>query len=365
MKCRHSNVRSSVRSSFAPPRARFGVLASTAWLLICALLMVPAATRVAATETKVVRLATLAPQGSSWDRVFKAWNNSLSEKTGGSLKFQFFNGGVAGDERDVIRKMKLGQLDAGSLTAIGLGQIARSISLLQMPGVVDSYAQLNQLRSEMSSDFEGLFEKDGYRLLGWGDAGFGRILSKKPILMPSDYKTVRPWVPRDDSSLPEFMKLIGANGVPLSIPEVFPALQTGMVDTVLCSAIAAVALQWFRHVDYVSKEAAIPIVGATLLREEFFKSLTPEQQQALLETGKTAHEVLVRQIQTEDQKAFTTLTGKLGLKEFSTQGTPEQVKAWNEVNAKLKHNLTGKLWSKEFYSKVTDASARAKAKVAK
>lgn len=331
-------------------------------LALAGLVALPGLTRVAANEDVVIRMATLAPAGSSWDRIFKAWSKSLAQETDGAVKFQFFSGGVAGDERDVLRKMKLGQLDAAGITAGGLTQIVPPITLLQMPGVVDNFEQLNRVRSELSGELEQLFEDEGYKLLGWGDAGFGRILSKQPILMPSDYKVVRPWIPRGDTALTELMKIVGANGVPLGIPEVFPALQTGMVDTVICSAIAAVALQWFRHLEHIGQEAIVPILGATLLRKELFTTLSPDHQAALLETAAKAHAVLIKQVQSEDEKSYKTLTGKLGLKAFSMQATPAQVQAWDKVNKELQANLTGKLWTKEFYAKVQRLSRAAKGK---
>jgi len=147
------------------------------WCLLamgCAL-AIPSFARVSATGTTTIRMASLAPAGSSWDKVFRAWGNTLSEQTGGAVTFQFFPGGVAGDERDYIRKMKLGQIDAAGLTSVGLGQIARSISVLQMPSIIHNYKQLNYVREKLAGEFEGMFEKEGYKLLGWGDAGFGRI----------------------------------------------------------------------------------------------------------------------------------------------------------------------------------------------
>lgn len=324
---------------------------------LCALL-VPSLASVSAAGTTTIRMASLAPAGSSWDKIFRAWGNTLKKDTGGAVQFQFFPGGVAGDERDVIRKMKLGQMDAAGLTSIGLGQIARPISILQMAGIFADYKQLNYVRDTMAPDFEGMFNKEGYRLLGWGDAGFGRIFAKKPILMPEDYKTTRPWVPREDNSLPELMKIIGANGVPLGIPEVFPALQTGMVDTVVASAIAAVALQWFRYVTHVSKEASVAIVGATLIREDLFKTIAPDHQKVLLESGKKAHAALITQIQSEDAKAYKTLLSR-GVIEFDTTGTPAQKQAWTKVNEELIKRMTGRLWSKELLEKVKKTAAAA------
>jgi TRAP-type C4-dicarboxylate transport system substrate-binding protein len=321
-------------------------------------LLVPSMASVSAADTITIRMASLAPAGSSWDKIFRAWGNSLKKDSGGALQFQFFPGGVAGDERDIIRKMKLGQMDAAGMTSLGLGQIARPISILQMGGIFADYKALNYTRDTLASDFEGMFEKEGYRLLGWGDAGFGRIFAKKPILLPEDYKTARPWVPREDSSMPELMKIIGANGVPLGIPEVFPALQTGMVDTVVASAIAAVALQWFRYVTHMSKDSTVAIVGATLIREELFKTIPPDHQQVLLASGKKAHAALIAQIQSEDNKAYKTLVGR-GVIEFDTAGTPAQKAAWSKVNDELIKRQTGKLWSKELLEKVRKTAAAA------
>lgn len=326
-------------------------------LVVAGALALPSLARVSAAGNTTIKLACLAPAGSSWDKVFRAWSNSLSKETGGALSFQIYPGGQKGDERDVIRRMKLGEIDAGAMTSVGLGQIARPTQVLQMPGIIDSYKQLNYVREKMAPEFSAMFEKEGYTLLGWGDAGFARQFSKKPILKPEDLKTVRPWVPRDDVILPETMKIIGANGVPLGIPEVFPALQTGMVDAVTVSAIAAVALQWFRYVTHMSEEAPVAIVGATVLRTELYKALPPDHQKKLMETSKKAHAALIENIQKEDAAAYKTLTGR-GIQVYKAQGTPEQKKAWDALNAELIKRMTGKLWPKDLLEKI-QATAKA------
>ncbi|HVZ33305.1 MAG TPA: TRAP transporter substrate-binding protein DctP [Polyangiaceae bacterium] len=339
-------------------RAKLSKRASALWALAivgCAL-AIPSLASVSAAGNTTIRIGSLAPPGSSWDKVFRAWGNSLKQATGGAVQLQFFPGGVAGDERDVIRKMKLGQMDGGSFTSVGLGQVVRATAILQVPGIIETYKQLSYVREQMASDFEGMFQKEGYRLLGWGDVGFARLFSKKPILKPDDYKSVRPWVPREDPFLPELMKLIGANGIPLGIPEVFPALQTGMVDTVPCSALAAVALQWFRYVTHMSKNSEQTIVGATIMREELFKTLAPDYQKALFETSKKAHAALIAQVQSEDAKAYKTLISR-GIIEFDPMATPEQQALWKKVNDELIKRMTGKLWSKELLQKVEKTAA--------
>jgi TRAP-type C4-dicarboxylate transport system substrate-binding protein len=325
-------------------------------LIVGCVVAVPSLASVSAAGNTTIRFASLAPSGSSWDKVFRAWGNSVKQQTGGAVQFQWFAGGVAGDERDIIRKMKLSQMDAGALTSVGLGQIARASMVLQMAGIFENYKQLNYVREQMAPDFDAMFQKEGYKLLGWSDVGFARIFSKKAILKPEDYKAVRPWVPREDPALPEMFKIIGANGVPLGIPEVFPALQTGMVDTVVNSAIGAVALQWFRYVTHMSTDANTAIVGAILVRDELFKSIAPDHQKIIIDTGKKANAALQAQVQSEDQKAYKTLIGR-GLKEFDPFATPEQQKAWEKINTELLKRMTGRLWSKELLDKVKKTAA--------
>ena len=320
-------------------------------------LAVPSLTHVSASGTTTIRLASLAPAGSSWDKVFRAWGNTLKKETGGAVKFQFFAGGVAGDERDVLRKMKAGQMDAGLMTIVGLGQVVRSLTLLNTP-IFDSYAQMNHVREQLNGEYAGLFAKEGYKLLGWSDAGFARQFAKKPIMTPADYKTVRPWVPRDEPGLQEMMKVVGANGVALGIPEVFPALQTGMVDTVTVSAIAAVALQWFRYLPYMSSNAPMAIIGGTIVREEVVKSLSPDHQKILLETAKKAHAVALKTVAKEDEKAYKTLVGR-GIKQYDPMATPAQEKAWKDLTDTVVKRLTGRLWSESLYKKVLAAKAKA------
>lgn len=299
-----------------------------------------------------IRFATIAPKGSKAERILRAWDMSVKEKTGGRVKFRFYPGGVAGDERDVLRKMKVSQLDATTLTSVGLGQIVRSASVLQVPGLFKNYKALAAVRTAMDAEWRKSFDDAGYQLLGWFDIGFGRIFSNQPIEKPSDLKKARPWVWRDDPVFPELMKIVGANGVPLALPEVFPALQTKMVDTVITSPTAALGLQWFNNVKYMSKQADLALVGATLITNQLFKSIPPDAQQVLIETGKQAHQKALETIAAQEAADYNTLKSR-GLKEVDQ--APHAAE-WNKAYAELRTKLSGKLFSKELLARVMKAA---------
>jgi TRAP-type transport system periplasmic protein len=313
-----------------------------------------------ATGTTEIRMATIAPRGSKAERILRAWDMSVQEKTGGRVKFRFYPGGIQGDERDVLSKMnvKVSQLDATTLTSVGLGQIVRSASVLQVPGLFKSYKDLSAVRTAMDAEWRKSFDDSGYQLLGWFDIGFGHIFSNQPINSPSDLKKARPWVWRDDPVFPELLKLVGANGVPLQLPEVFTGLQTKMVDTVIASPTAALGLQWFHQVKYMTKQADIALVGATLITNQLFKSLPPDAQQVLVSTGKQAHEKALQLIATEEQVDYNTLKTR-GIQEVDT--APHAAE-WSKVYLELRTKLSGKLFSKDLLERVLAATSKAEGK---
>jgi TRAP-type C4-dicarboxylate transport system substrate-binding protein len=303
-----------------------------------------------------IRMATIAPKASKAMRILRAWDMSVQEKTQGRVKFRFYAGGIAGDERDVLRKIKVNQLDATTLTSVGLGQVVRSASVLQVPGLFKSSKELGAVRSAMDAEWKKAFDDSGYQLLGWFDIGFGRIFSNQPVARPTDFKKTRPWVWRDDPVFPELMKIVGANGVALSLPEVFPALQTRMVDTVIASPTAALGLQWFSNVKYMTKQADIALVGATLITNQVFKGLAPDDQKVLRETGKQAHQKALELIASEEQNDYNTLKGR-GIQEVDQAPYAAE---WQKCYEQLRAHLTGKLFNKDLLDRVLAAAKSAR-----
>ena len=264
-----------------------------------------------AQSTTELRIATVAPEGSPWMRVFRAWDTELREKTGGQVGLRFYAGGSQGQEQDYIDKMGAGQLDGAAITTTGLGQIVKPVLVLSAPGAIEDYAQLDRVRRRMNGRFEQQFDRNGYTLLGWGDVGKSRLFSKNRIAQPSDLRARRPWVPSTDEIFSEVLKVVGANPRRLGITEVYPSLQTGMIDTVPGSALAAVSLQWYTKLRYYSEQSTGVIIGATILKKSKFESLSEANRTALMETSQRAHRLLQRAIRREDERSLRVLARRL------------------------------------------------------
>ncbi len=301
-----------------------------------------------------LRIATLAPSGSSWMKVFNAWNRTLQKETKGTLKLRFYPGGSQGDERDFVRKMRAGQMDGAAITTTGLGMLVRPVLVLSVPNILITYEQLDRVRAKLNSTFEKMFEDEGYKLLGWGDVGKTRLFSTTKLERPEDIKSTRPWAWKDDLIFTEFLKVVGANAVRLGVPEVYPALQTRMVDTLPASALAAVSLQWYSRLKYVSAENSGIIVGATIIRKDKFDALTPAQQAALTGTAVRAHRALNKAIRRDDEVAYQSIL-KRGI--IPVTAGANQV-LWEKAGDEVRDRLTGRIYPKSLLEAVQAAAGK-------
>ena len=305
-----------------------------------------------AEESYTLRVASLAPAGSSWMKILNAWNKTLSSKTDGKLKMRFYPGGSQGDERDFVRKMRVGQLDAGVVTMTGMSMLVPAMNVLTLPGFLDTYAKLDRVRGKMAGEFEAMFAKEGMRLVGWGDAGKTRLFSVQPIEKPEQIKAMRPWVWKDDPIFVEFYQVIGASAVRLGVPEVYPALQTRMVDVIASSALTAVALQWYTRVKYMTSHNSAIIAGGMVMRKDKYDELPPDLQSVFDSTAKRAYDLLNTTIRKDDDKAFQIVIKK-GIVPVDTS---VEKASWDAVYAKVRTKLTGRMFSKSLVDQVAAAA---------
>jgi TRAP-type C4-dicarboxylate transport system substrate-binding protein len=321
-------------------------------LVLAAFALPGTSTTTKAEESYTLRLATLAPAGSSWMKVVNAWNKTLQEKTNGRLKVRTYPGGAQGDERDFVRKMRVGQLDGAVVTMTGMSMIVRAMIVLVLPGFLDTYEELDRVREKMAPEFEAMFEKEGFKLVGWGDAGKNRLFAAKPFRAPSDLKSLRPWVWKDELVFVELYDVIGANAVRLGVPEVYPALQTRMIDMVSSSALTAIALQWYTQVKHMTGWNSAIIAGGTVMRKDKYDGLPPDLQEIFQSTADRAHELINKTIRKDDEKAYQIVV-KRGIQVVDAGDAKAQ---WDAAYKKVRDNFTGRLFSKSLLDAVTAAA---------
>jgi TRAP-type C4-dicarboxylate transport system substrate-binding protein len=301
----------------------------------------------------IIRFASLAPAGSGFDKVTRAWNRTLKKETEGRVELRIYSGGSQGDERDFIRKIRAGQMDAAGISTTGLGMIARPVLVLTAPGLITEYDQLARARAALEDRLVALFEEAGFVLLNWGEAGKNRLFAVEEFARPDDLKSRRPWAWKDDPVFAEVIDVIGANPVRMGLPEVYGGLQTGMIDTVPISALAAVALQWYTRLHYMAKQNLSIIVGAGVLKKEKFDELSEHDQKVLLETSARAAKANDQLVRRDDARAYQALVDR-GIVEVDTSAYQAE---WDRVVKRARENLVGRVYSQSLLDALESAVA--------
>jgi TRAP-type transport system periplasmic protein len=301
----------------------------------------------------VMRLGTLAPRTPQFERAVATWNRQLAERTNNTLSVRVYWGGSMGDERTMVRRMRDGSLDSANVTSIGLSLIARQVMVMQVPGVFHTYEQVDRVRESVGPELERAFEAEGFHLMGWGDVGRVRIFSRQRILRPEDLRQVHPWVPADDMIFSEMLGIVGANGVRLSVAEVFGGLRTGMIDTVPGTALAVAALQWFTSLQYVTAQSDGFLVGGMIVRKPFLDGLTDPQRAALMDTSRESHGRFVSMVRAADDRAYEVLIRR-GVHEVDMSGHAQE---WVRLAAQTRQRLSGRAYPAELLSRVERIAA--------
>jgi TRAP-type C4-dicarboxylate transport system substrate-binding protein len=274
----------------------------------------------------------------------------MADRTQNRITVKFFFSGSQGDERDVVRKMKLGQIDGAALTAVGLGLIKSDVRVLELPFLFKSDKELDYVRNKMAPDFEKQFQDAGYELLSWGDVGWVHVFTNAPVSTVADLDKAKMWAWTDDPIVRAFYKHLGVNGVPLGVPDVLPALQTGTIDACAGSPLAMVALQWYTKVKYGSDTAISYSIGALVIRKEAFAKLSAEDQKAVREVGIQVGEDLMKRVRIDNERAKKAMV-KSGVQFVATP--PALVDKFETTAHDVWQELAGgKLYSTELLERV-------------
>ncbi|MHB0994973.1 MAG: TRAP transporter substrate-binding protein [Elusimicrobiales bacterium] len=309
----------------------------------------------AAAQT-VVKFATLAPDGSTWMKAMRQFTEETTAKTGGRVKFKIYAGGVSGDEKDVVRKIRLGQLHAGGFTGFGIGEIAPEARLLDTPFLFKNAREIDHVYKTMDADFRKIFESRGYVLLGWAEVGNVNIFSNSPVTKPEDLRNVKMWLWEGDPIAEATFKALNIKPIPLSITDVMTSLQTGMINGVYGSPLSVIALQWFARMKYVFALPLTNASGAVMISKKTFDKLSAEDREVMLELGEKYFRALTLQSRKENDESVAILKKK-GLV-FTEPASPAVVKDLEAAGQTARMSLVGKLYSRELLEKV-DAALKA------
>ena len=299
---------------------------------------------VEAKERYIIKLATLAPEGTTWMNTFHKINEEIKKRTGGMVKLRAYPGGVLGGDRDMIRKIRIGQIHAGGFTGMGLGSINGDIFVMEIPFLFQNYEEVDYALDRMNDYFRRGFEKKGYVLLGWSEIGFVYLLSNVPVTSVKDIKGTKVWLWEGDPIARPVLRKAGVAPIPLGIPDVLMALQTNLIDVVYASPLAAIALQWFTKVKYMTDLPLIYSLGGILLSKRMFDKIPGNLQDIVKEVFHN-HVALLNVRTRKDNDEAVRVMQKQGIKLVSP--TDEETKEFKRISLEAIDELGDKVFSKD------------------
>ncbi len=311
-------------------------LVCTHWGIVCA-----------AEDAKIIiKMATLAPRDTSTGKAFEELTRQIRQKTGGEVAFKTYWGGVQGDEKDVLRKIRLGQLHGGGFMGPGLGLIVPQVRVTEIPYVFRNYDEVAYVRSKLQPEMEKAFEKEGYIVLGWMNLGFIYTFSKVPLTSLDVARKQKWWTLEGEPIGQAVFAALDIAPISLSISDVATSLSTNMIDCANSTPFGAVAFQWYTKFKYISGYPSSNILGATIVSKKMWDRITPASQKVILEVARAEHAKIVQATRKDDAGSLEVLK-KAGLTVIPLDPEDKDMQYVFVASRKARESLVGRLYSRE------------------
>lgn len=300
-------------------------------------------------QAATLKLGTLAPKGSPWHKALEDLAAEWSKLSGGKVKLRIYPGGVAGDEPDMVRKLRIGQLHAAALTGAGLSRIAQEVQALQMPLVFRSNEELDAVRDKLRPKLEGALQAKGAHVLNWVDAGWVYFFTQKAVVTPEDLKPLKVFTWVGESAYVDAWRKFGYNPVPLPATEIHTGLSSGLINAVPTTPLAALSYQWFGLAKHMTALKWAPLVGATVVSRRGWSRIPKSLRAPLMKAARDMGARLQPQIRKLDGEAIAVMQ-KHGLK---VHEVPPDVEArWVEAVKQGYSSLVGKVVPESMFDEV-------------
>lgn len=297
-----------------------------------------------------LRIGSLVPRNSPYHQQLLVLGEAWRTAQDGQGRFVVFTDGSQGGEAEMVRRMRIGQLQGALMSVVGLREIEPTIAALQsLPLLFRNWDEVDHVREKMRPAMEQRFLDRGFVVLGWGDAGWVRFFSKEAAVRPDDYRHMKFFAWGSEPEQQSIMKSLGYTPVPLETADVLPALQTGMINVVPSTPYFALAGQVYGAAPHMLDINWAPIVGALVLTRKAWDAMAPATRQALRTAGEQAGRQMRLQARAEVDEAVAAMK-KRGLVVHSPNA--EQMREWDALAQALYPRIRGSMVPAETFDEV-------------
>jgi TRAP-type C4-dicarboxylate transport system substrate-binding protein len=289
-----------------------------------------------AVAQQVVKIATLAPDGSAWMRELRTAAADVQTATAGRVQVKYYPGGVMGSDTVVLRKIRLGQLQGGVLTSSELAAQYPDAQIYSMPFLFDNWDQLARARVQVDPLLAKGFEAKGFKMLTPANVGFAYLMSARPLRNRADFMAAKLWIPQNDMIAERTFKAGGVSPILLPLGDVFTSLQTGLVDTVANTPAGAVALQWHGKLHTMLDFPLSFVVGFVVMDLKAFDKIAPADQAIVMKAFRAAGARVDAGIRRDDAAALAAMK-KQGLQVVPMP--PAEAVRWRQIGAQVTREM--------------------------
>ena len=279
-------------------------------------------------SAQTLKIATIAPEGSSWMGDMRAGAKVIEEHTEGRVKFKFYGGGVQGNDRQVQRKMRTGQLHGGAFTSGGLNKFQADADLFSLPLLFTTIEEARYVREQLEPELRQRLEDAGYVNFGFAAAGFAYMMSNRPLRSLPDLKGQKVWIPEGDPAGYAALSALGVAPVVMPVTDVMTGLQTDLLDSVTVPPVGAVVFQWHTRLKYIADTPVAYVYAALLIDRRAFSKIRPDDQQVVRDVMEGIYRKFDQNGVRENDEALQALLDS-GLQMTHTE--PAEVLEWRSI----------------------------------
>ena len=302
-----------------------------------------------ATAKTVIKLGTTAPKASNWYQILKEMGFLWKEATGGEVTLRILAGGKLGNESEMIKKMRIQQIQAAAISAAGLAEIDRSAYAVMIPLMFESYEEWDYVREEMNQDMEKRLQEKGFHVLTWSDVGWVHFFSKQPMQTPAELEKMKLAASVTQPVIVEITKWAGFRPVPITTADMVAGLQTGLIDAFYVPIYVAEASNLYRYAKNMNGLKWAPLQGAVVIRSEDWNKVGSEHRAKIREIARQIGEKLRRETRGRESASLEAMK-KRGLKVWEVDD--ETRKEWYQRTTAAYPKIRNELLTPEVFDKV-------------
>jgi TRAP-type C4-dicarboxylate transport system substrate-binding protein len=296
-----------------------------------------------------IKLASMVPENTPWGIKLNQMSREWAQITGGEVELMVYHNGVAGEEADVIRKLRLNQIQGAVLTSFGLNAISPEILTLSCPFLIRNENELNAVLENLKPELEKRIDEKGFFTLAWSKAGWVRIFSKTPVTLPSDLKKLKTGTNPNEPEMEQALKTIGYPVVPVSSSEAMVALNSGRIDAVYQSPVMVAGMQLFGITKYMTSINIAPVMGGIVLNRVAWRAVPDRYKPQIIESAKRIEREMDGEIQRLEREAISTMA-RYGL--TTLQLTPQQDQVWYDDVERSYPAMLGTTLNRNIFEKI-------------